>query len=210
MSSSFSRAAFLKGATQLSQLPPDVGVEVAFAGRSNAGKSSAINKLVGQKALARTSKTPGRTREINFFVVDEPRRLVDLPGYGYAKVAKSIKQHWGALLEDYLMSRRSLQGVVVMMDIRRPFTELDDQLVNWCLEAQLPVHGLLTKRDKLSRGKALETLNAARKRIEPIGDRVTLQLFSALKSIGVDEARQRVSDWLADEDEDEDAYAPKV
>ena len=198
MSSLLSQATFLKGATKLSQLPPDVGVEVAFAGRSNAGKSSAINKLVGTKGLARTSKTPGRTREINFFELDEPRRLVDLPGYGYAKVSKSMKQHWGALLESYLSCRRSLTGVVVMMDIRRPFTELDDQLVSWCLEARLPVHGLLTKCDKLSRGRALEALNAAQNLVRPAGDGITLQLFSALKAVGVDEARQCVTEWLTE------------
>jgi len=198
MSSLLSQATFLKGATKLSQLPPDVGVEVAFAGRSNAGKSSAINKLVGTKGLARTSKTPGRTREINFFALDEPRRLVDLPGYGYAKVSKSMKQHWGTLLESYLSCRHSLTGVVVMMDIRRPFTELDDQLVSWCLEARLPVHGLLTKCDKLSRGRALEALNAAQNLVRPAGDGITLQLFSALKAVGVDEARQRVTEWLTE------------
>lgn len=198
MSSLLSQATFLKGATKLSQLPPDVGVEVAFAGRSNAGKSSAINKLVGTKGLARTSKTPGRTREINFFELDEPRRLVDLPGYGYAKVSKSMKQHWGTLLESYLSCRRSLTGVVVMMDIRRPFTELDNQLLSWCLEARLPVHGLLTKCDKLSRGRALEALNAAQNLVRPVGDGITLQLFSALKAVGVDEARQRVTEWLTE------------
>ena len=196
MTSLFSQAAFLKGATKLSQLPPDIGVEVAFAGRSNAGKSSAINKLVGARALARTSKTPGRTREINYFSLDEQLRLVDLPGYGYAKVAKSVKQHWGTLLADYLSSRRTLAGVVVMMDIRRPFTELDVQLVDWCLAANLPVHGLLTKCDKLSRGRALEALLDAQKLVAPAGDAVTLQLFSALKSIGVDDARARVTSWL--------------
>ncbi len=193
-----SRATFLRGAAKVGQLLPDVGVEVAFAGRSNAGKSSAINALTASKALARISKTPGRTREINFFRVDElaRRRLVDLPGYGYAKVPRSVKQHWVSLVEGYFAGRRSLHGVVVIMDVRRPFTELDLQMLGWCARAQLAVHVLLTKADKLSRGRAAQVLDSERRRAARESWNLTLQLFSATRGLGLDEARRQIGHWL--------------
>ena len=196
MAVSLSSAAFVKGVSRLSQLPVDEGLEVAFAGRSNAGKSSAINKLVGSRGLARTSKTPGRTREINFFTVGDDQHLVDLPGYGYAKVSKSMQARWGELLEGYLESRRALVGVVVIMDIRRPFTDLDCQLVSWCVAAGLPVHALLTKSDKLSRSAGIRALKLAEKQASAMGGDISLQRFSALDSTGLQDARKKVESWL--------------
>ncbi len=180
----------------MSQLPEDVGAEVAFAGRSNAGKSSAINAITGSKSLARIGKTPGRTREINFFQLAPACRLVDLPGYGYAKVPKRMKAHWGQLIADYLSRRASLRGVVVIMDVRRPFTDLDQQLVDWCAGAGLAVHVLLTKCDKLSRGAGSQALGKARRLVSNQSLAINLQLFSALKSIGTEEARNQLIQWL--------------
>ena len=193
---SFSNVSFLGGAATLSQLPEDLGAEVAFAGRSNAGKSSAINTITRSKSLARIGKTPGRTREINFFRLAEGLRLVDLPGYGYAKVPKRMKAHWGQLIADYLVRRVSLRGVVVIMDARRPFTDLDQQLVDWCAAAGLPVHVLLTKCDKLSRGAGQQALSKARRLVSGESLEISLQLFSALKSVGAEEARNQLIQWL--------------
>ena len=197
MTVNFSNVSFIGGAAVLAQLPPDDGAEVAFAGRSNAGKSSAINTITGSKSLARIGKTPGRTREINFFRLGDARRLVDLPGYGYAKVPKRMKAHWGQLIADYLTHRSSLRGVVVIMDVRRPFTDLDRQLVDWCADAELPVHVLLTKCDKLSRGAGAQALSKAwRVASSSQSSKITLQLFSALKSTGAEEARKQLIRWL--------------
>jgi len=152
MHGAYRQAQFLKGVARLSALPADAGVEVAFAGRSNAGKSSVINALTGRTALARISKTPGRTQQINFFVLDdEEHRLVDLPGYGYANVPLAVKRQWAGLVEGYLSARRSLEGVVLLMDARRPFTDADSRLMEWCVHAGLATHVLLNKSDKLSR-----------------------------------------------------------
>ena len=192
----FSQACFISGAASLGQLPGDVGTEVAFAGRSNAGKSSAINAITGARSLARIGKTPGRTREINFFGLDEHKRLVDLPGYGYAKVSKTMREHWAKLVEAYLASRTSLRGVVVIMDVRRPFTELDRQLTEWCGNARLPVHVLLTKCDKLSRGAGAQALSKARQVAANQSSAIDLQLFSARKLVGTEEARRRLKAWL--------------
>ena len=198
MSVNFSNVSFIGGAATMVQLPEDAGAEVAFAGRSNAGKSSAINAITGTKSLARIGKTPGRTREINFFQLAPACRLVDLPGYGYAKVPKRMKAHWGQLVADYLSQRASLRGVVVIMDVRRPFTDLDQQLVDWCAGAELPVHVLLTKCDKLSRGAGSQALAKARRLVSHQSLAIDLQLFSALKSIGTDEARNQLIHWLDD------------
>jgi GTP-binding protein len=146
----YQQAQYFLSTHHFHQLPADVGREVAFAGRSNAGKSSAINAIVGQKSLARTSKTPGRTQQIVFFKLDEERRLVDLPGYGFAKVPLKVKEHWQQLLEKYLHTRESFQGLILMMDIRHPLTEFDQQMLLWCQLSNMPVHILLTKADKLS------------------------------------------------------------
>jgi len=186
---------FIKGAYTLKQLPDDTGVEVAFAGRSNVGKSSILNTLAGVKSLARTSKTPGRTQEINFFDLGSDRRLVDLPGYGYAKVSEAKQRHWAETLGEYLLSRKSLAGLILLMDIRHPLKEYDLNMVHWCTSAELPVYVILNKADKLSRGKAgASLLDVKRKLAEfPIEG---IQLFSSLKRTGVDEALQQLCHWL--------------
>jgi GTP-binding protein len=197
MHGAYRQASFLKGVARLSALPADVGAEVAFAGRSNSGKSSVINALTGRAALARISKTPGRTQQLNFFVLDDDEhRLVDLPGYGYAKVPIAVKRRWAALVEGYLGSRRSLMGVVLLMDARRPFTDADSQLVDWCAHAGFATHVLLNKADKLSRGAAARTLADARKRLAPLGEENVVQLFSATRSAGLDELGARLDAWL--------------
>ena len=197
MHGAYRQAQFLKGVARLSALPADAGVEVAFAGRSNAGKSSVINALTGRTALARISKTPGRTQQINFFVLeDEEHRLVDLPGYGYAKVPLAVKRQWAGLVEGYLSARRSLEGVVLLMDARRPFTDADSRLMEWCVHAGLATHVLLNKSDKLSRSAGARVLADARKRLAPLGDEHQAQLFSATRKTGTDELGARLDTWL--------------
>ncbi|APE30969.1 YihA family ribosome biogenesis GTP-binding protein [Halomonas aestuarii] len=191
---------FLTSAPTLAKCPPDDGAEVAFAGRSNAGKSSAINALTRQKALARTSKTPGRTQLINFFVLGEDtgHRLVDLPGYGYAKVPEQVKLEWQRHLSDYLRRRGSLRGLVLVMDVRHPLSEFDQTLLGWADEADMPVHILLTKADKLKSGAAKSALQQVRSRLREWEDLVSIQLFSALKKQGVEEVHERLDQWLLD------------
>jgi len=186
---------FIKGAYTLKQLPDDTGIEVAFAGRSNVGKSSVLNTLAGVKSLARTSKTPGRTQEINFFDLGNDRRLVDLPGYGYAKVSEAKQRHWAETLGEYLLSRKSLAGLILLMDIRHPLKEYDRNMVHWCTHAELPVYVILNKSDKLSRGKAGASLLDVKRKLSefPIEG---IQLFSSLKRTGVDEALQQLCHWL--------------
>jgi GTP-binding protein len=194
----YNQTVFLKSAAQVSQLPEDIGFEVAFAGRSNAGKSSALNTLTGIKNLARTSKTPGRTQLINlFYVKDEAHRLVDLPGYGYAKVAEKIKQAWQTHLAHYLEVRESLKGLVLLMDIRHPLKELDQTMVAWCFTRKLPVHILLTKADKLSKSQANQALASVKKHYAPSQDDVlSVQVFSSLKRQGLEELTQKLDQWL--------------
>jgi GTP-binding protein len=193
----FQRATFLISAGGIAQAPPDEGLEVAFAGRSNAGKSSAINVLCQQRALARTSKTPGRTRLLNFFALDDQRRLVDLPGYGYAKVAESVKLQWQSLLEDYLVRRGSLRGLVLLMDCRHPLTDFDRQMLDWGAHHRIPVHILLTKADKLKRGAAKASLMQVRNALGQWHGEFSVQLFSALKREGLDQAYRVLAGWLA-------------
>lgn len=195
------RASFLAAAGEAGQFPPDSGAEVAFVGRSNSGKSSAINALTGRRALARTSKTPGRTQQIVFFDLDEDRRLVDLPGYGYAKVAAQVHRQWQPLIEGYLRQRRSLRGLMLIVDCRRDFADYERQILQWCRAAGMPVHVLLTKSDKLKRGAAQEALRRWRAALEAGADgsaTPSAQLFSATSRGGVDEARARLGEWLAD------------
>ena len=194
----YRRAEFLKSASKLSQCPDDEGWEVAFAGRSNAGKSSAINTLTGNKKLARTSKTPGRTQLLNFFTLSENQRLVDLPGYGFAKVPEAVKREWVRQLEHYLQERRSLRGLILLMDVRRPLQEFDQQMLNWALAASMPVHILLTKADKLKKGPAKSTLLKVRDEIAPHAELVSVQLFSALKKTGINDLCQVLNAWLTD------------
>jgi len=192
----YHQARFLTSAAELHQCPLDAGIEVAFAGRSNAGKSSALNVLCQQKSLARTSKTPGRTQLINFFELDQERRLVDLPGYGYAKVAESVKRQWQGALASYLEQRQALRGVVLMMDARHPMKAFDQQMLEWSQHIGLPVHILLTKADKLKHGAASSALLNLRKEITPLGQQVSVQLFSALKRQGIDQAHQMLDQWF--------------
>ncbi|MBQ4854964.1 YihA family ribosome biogenesis GTP-binding protein [Rhodanobacter sp. B2A1Ga4] len=216
MSNPLQGAQFVLAAHRISQLPADQGAEVAFAGRSNAGKSSALNALTGHKGLARTSKTPGRTQQMVAFSLPPPRdvsvsparpsaivdgqqvsdlRLIDLPGYGYAKVPLEMREHWKQEIDAYLHQRRSLRGVVLIADIRHPLKEFDRMMLDFCFATQLPCHLLLTKADKLSRNQALQALAAMRKSF-PDGLHATAQVFSSTAGTGVDEARQAVATLL--------------
>ena len=193
MTYSFERAELITGARLARQFPPDEGREVAFAGRSNAGKSSVLNALARRRGLARTSKQPGRTRELNFFALPDGTRLVDLPGYGFARVPAEMQRQWETTLERYLGGRRSLVGMVLVMDVRHPFRDLDLTLVDWARGAGVPLRAVLTKADKLSRGRREQVLRAARERCGALGGEITAQLFSAPGRLGV----AALGDWIA-------------
>jgi GTP-binding protein len=192
----FSRATFYTTVNQLRDLPLHGGLEVAFVGRSNAGKSSAINTLANHTRLAFTSKTPGRTQHLNYFDLGENRFLVDLPGYGYAKVPPQIKAHWEHLLSEYLQTRSALCGLVIIMDARHPLTELDERMLDWFSLTGKPVHVLLTKSDKLSRQQATMTLNHVKFHLAERFPLCSVQLFSSLKKMGVDEAEAVIASWF--------------
>jgi GTP-binding protein len=192
----FQKLAFVQSAHFLRDLPPPSDPEIAFAGRSNSGKSSAINTLAGRRRLAFVSKTPGRTQQINYFRIDGAF-LVDLPGYGYAKVPLEIRTHWRGVLPQYLSSRSTLAGMVLIMDIRHPMTELDQTMLHWFLPTGRPVHILLSKADKLSRTAGTATLREVTGALEPLGSNHSVQLFSSLKGSGVDEAESVIARWLA-------------
>lgn len=196
----FSKAAFFTTVNHLRDLPLHGGREIAFAGRSNAGKSSAINTLANHTRLAFTSKTPGRTQHINYFSLGENNYLVDLPGYGYAKVPPDVRAHWEGLLSQYLQTREALCGLVVIMDSRHPLTELDEQMLTWFAPTDKPVHVLLTKSDKLSRQQATLTLNRVRSHLAEHYPHCSVQLFSSLKKIGMDEAEAVMAGWLSDDE----------
>jgi GTP-binding protein len=191
--SSYPLVKFLTSADKPGQFPADTGVEVSVAGRSNAGKSSAINAITRRKGLARTSKTPGATRLVNFFELEPGRRLVDLPGYGFAAVSGEMRRHWGQLISGYFQGRKSLLGSVVVMDVRHPLTETDCDMLELALSRKVPVHILLTKADKLGRGAARQALMGVRREV---GEGVGVQLFSALGGEGVDEARRAIERML--------------
>jgi len=196
----FQSAEFITSAPSLKQCPDDIGCEVAFAGRSNAGKSSAINTLTRNKNLARTSKTPGRTQMINFFQLGEAQRLVDLPGYGYAKVPVAMKAQWYRHMAEYLQARKSLGGLILLMDIRHPLQDYDRQILNWAAQAGLPVHILLTKSDKLKRGPAQSTLLKVERFLREMDPGITLltvQTFSSLKKLGLPELEAQLNHWLS-------------
>lgn len=199
MHNPYRTARYVISAHKLQQLPPDEGFEVAFAGRSNAGKSSAINTLTDQKSLARTSKTPGRTQQIVIFDIDTDRRIADLPGYGYAKVPAKLKAHWQQVMQKYFEQRQCLKGVVLVMDIRHPMREFDEQMLNWCSVSGLPCHLLLTKSDKLKRGPAQAALLKVRKMLPPVA---TAQVFSSKSRAGLTELISRLNEWYE--------IAPKV
>lgn len=196
MSKYFHQCRFLISVAHLNQLPSDCGAEVAFVGRSNAGKSSALNALAGIKKLAKVSNTPGRTQLINLFSVTEQQRLVDLPGYGFAKVAIAVKHRWQATLAEYLATRACLRGLVLLMDVRHPLTALDINFLEWSASADLPVHVLLTKADKLSRHQAQQSLSVLVRDLPDHHPHATVQLFSATHAIGIDQASQQVLAWL--------------
>lgn len=200
----YRQARYLTSAAKLSQCPPDSGWEVAFAGRSNAGKSSAINALTGNRKLAKTSRTPGRTQLINFFELSDCQRLVDLPGYGYARVPQAVKAAWTRQMEAYLRERHSLRGLVLLMDVRHPSQPFDRQMLQWAAAAVMPVHILLTKADKLGRGAARQTLLAVQRDIASLEGLASAQLFSALKHDGREELMGRLDAWLTDAS----VYAP--
>lgn len=197
MSNPLEKARYLGSAHTPAQLPADGGLEVAFAGRSNAGKSSALNALTRQNALARVSKTPGRTQQLVFFEVQPQRYLVDLPGYGYAKVPMEMKAHWQGFIDRYFRQREALRGLVVVMDIRHPLKDYDRSMIGYAMQRGLPAHALLTKADKLSRSAAMNTVQAVRKDLSATyGDSVSVQAFSGETKQGVDELRAIVAGWL--------------
>lgn len=195
----FHKAKYTQSAPSIRECPPEDGVEVAFAGRSNAGKSSAINTLTNNHKLARVSKTPGRTQLINFFELSDTQRLVDLPGYGYAKVSREQKELWQRHLSEYLRERRCLHGLILLMDIRHPLQEFDTTMLNWAKGSNMPVHILLTKADKLSRGQAGSALLEVKNEIKKAGlsDLVSVQTFSSLKNTGLDDLKAKLQIWLA-------------
>jgi GTP-binding protein len=197
MANPFASARFALSAHNERQLPPDQGREVAFAGRSNAGKSSALNALAHQVGLARTSKTPGRTQMLVYFDVAPGKYLVDLPGYGYAKVPEDLRAHWQAFINRYFEIRQALAGLVVVMDSRHPLKDYDRQMLSYAVQRGLPAHALLTKADKLGRGEQAKTLAAVRKELAAeFGDSVSAQVFSSESKLGIDEARKVVGGWL--------------
>jgi len=190
------RATFTISAPDIRKLSEDTGIEVAFAGRSNAGKSSALNTLTNQRGLARTSKTPGRTQLINVFDIGENKRLVDLPGYGFAKVPLAMKEKWQKALGEYLQERNSLKGLVILMDIRHPLKDLDKDLIHWAADSKLPILALLTKADKLSQGKCSTEVLNVRKTLASLNADITVQAFSSLKRTGLEQANKVICDWF--------------
>lgn len=197
----YASASFVTSAPDITKLPPDTGIEIAFAGRSNAGKSSALNTLTRQKSLARTSKTPGRTQLINVFELDSGERLIDLPGYGFAKVPMAVKEKWQKALAEYLQKRDSLKGIVVLMDIRHPFRETDQELIYWAADCGIPVLALLTKADKLKQGPRKSTVLQARQAAIAFNGDVEVEAFSSLKRIGVEQLENKLNEWFGSQDD---------
>ena len=194
-----SKATFTISAPDITHLGDDTGIEVAFAGRSNAGKSSALNTLTNQRGLARISKTPGRTQMINVFEIAENKRLIDLPGYGFAQVPLAMKKKWQKALGEYLEKRDSLKGIVILMDIRHPLKDLDMDLIRWAAEGDLPVLALLTKSDKLSQGKRSSEVIKVQNSLKALNANITVQAFSSLKRTGVEQADEIICNWLSPE-----------
>jgi GTP-binding protein len=192
-----SKATFTLSAPDIRRLPEDSGIEVAFAGRSNAGKSSALNTLTNQRGLARVSKTPGRTQLINIFEVAPNRRLVDLPGYGFAKVPIEMKKKWQKALGEYLEKRECLKGLVILMDIRHPLKDLDMDLIQWAADSDLPILALLTKCDKLSQGKRSSEVLQVKKTLSSLNADITVQAFSSLKYTGLEQANALICQWMS-------------
>ena len=203
----FRKVHFVTSAPDIRHLPNDGGIEIAFAGRSNAGKSSALNALTQQKQLARTSKTPGRTQLINLFELEPGKRLVDLPGYGYAQVPLDMKLKWQASLSEYLQRRESLRALVLLMDIRHPLKDLDLQMLEWASNSDLKILVLLTKADKLNPGPRKNVVQQVRKATTVFGDNVFVEAFSSLKGIGVEEVTRILSEWYQSDDLQDEAGA---
>jgi GTP-binding protein len=193
----YAKTHFVTSAPDITHLPIDSGVEIAFAGRSNAGKSSALNTLTQQKNLARTSKTPGRTQLINLFEVEPDCRLVDLPGYGFAQVPEAVKRKWQKSLGEYLQKRESLKGLVVLMDIRHPLKDLDQQMIDWAVSVDIPVLLLLTKADKLASGAQKRQLDMVREAILPFQGDITVATFSSLKKQGIEQLKNKLNEWFS-------------
>lgn len=194
----YAKTYFVTSAPDINHLPTDDGVEIAFAGRSNAGKSSALNTLTNQKSLARTSKTPGRTQLINLFETAPNCRLVDLPGYGYAQVPEEVKRKWQKSLGEYLQKRESLKGIVILMDIRHPLKDLDQQMIDWAVQSNLPIMLLLTKCDKLASGAQKKQLNMVKEAILPFQGDITVAMFSSLKRTGLEQLKQKLDQWFSE------------
>jgi GTP-binding protein len=194
----FRQMEFLLGAAISSQFPDDEKVEIAFAGRSNVGKSSAINAITNRRKLARTSKTPGRTQQINFFSLGDQARLVDLPGYGFAQVPLSVKKKWQETIHEYLSKRDNLKVLVLLMDIRHPLTDLDAQMLEWAGKSDLPTQVLLTKADKLKRGKIASTQLDIERRLASFTGEFAVEPFSANNALGVVQMRQQMAEWVND------------
>ena len=199
---SYQKAKYLDSSAELKQLPKDAGVEVAFIGRSNAGTSSALNTITGIKRLARTSQTPGRTQMINLFALDGDRRLVDLPGYGYAKAPRVLREKWLNNTNEYLKTRQCLQGLVLLMDIRHPLKDSDQHLLEWAVSCGLSVHVLLTKADKLKSAAQKRTLREVNEFLSQYGDSVTVQIFSSQDRCGLEEAQEKLDEWFCGECEE--------
>ncbi len=195
----YHQAQYVKSAVELNQLPADKGWEVAFIGRSNAGKSSAINAITGIKGLARTSSTPGQTQMINIFSFEKDRRLMDLPGYGYAKVPRTIKERWQHTTNEYLETRQCLRGLILVMDIRHPLKEIDEQLIAWTIQCEVPVHILLTKADKLTAAEGRKVLKEVSEALAPYSTYISVQIFSAMQHQGIEEAQLRLDEWFSKE-----------
>lgn len=193
----YKKATFLLSVANLSQLPPDEGAEVAFIGRSNAGKSSVLNQLTQNKRLARVSKTPGRTQHINLFEIDAKRRIADLPGYGYAKVPPKLKEQWQRLIDSYLRHRACLKGLVLVMDIRHPLKEFDQHMLAWGAESEIPIHILLNKADKLTLNHIKKTVMEVTKNIAQFGPNLSMQAFSAESGDGLDDLKNILDHWLS-------------
>lgn len=195
MAGHYQKAYFLLSVADVEQLPPDMGIEVAMVGRSNAGKSSVLNRVTQNKSLARVSKTPGRTQMVNIFVIDDNRRIADLPGYGYAKVPLAAKLKWQKTVDAYISDRECLKGLVLVMDIRHPFKELDNTLLEYCDHRGLPVHILFNKSDKLTKNEIAKVLREAKVELESYRNTITFQLFSALKGVGLKELHSMLDKW---------------
>ena len=208
--SHYNQARFSISAPDISHLCADQGIEVAFAGRSNAGKSSALNRLTRQNSLARTSKTPGRTQLINVFELDGERRLIDLPGYGYAKVPMAIKLKWQKSLGEYLQKRNSLKGLIVLMDIRHPLKDLDQELIHWAVSADLPVLALLTKSDKLKSGKRKNQLLMVREAAMAFCGDVSVEVFSSLNGLGLDNLQRILDTWFGYQTADDNKVPAEI